>query len=218
MTTSTHKIRTAATVLASLVALAVPAAAQTTGGIYTITGGTSVEQATVRAALNVTTFNWSCVPGSIKISIVAGADSQATPGTILLDASLLDTGSFSWGIVQHEYAHQVDWYLLRPETRTALAKVLGGSTWGVGITGGANVAHANLTGERFASELAYAFWPSSANAIAPVGKLSPKAFRALLGSLLKPRTAIAATLAAADVPTTASATAPAVLISREPQR
>ena len=99
ITTSTHTIMTAATVLASLVALAVPAAAQTTGGIYTITGGTSGEQATVRAALNVTTFNWSCVPGTVRITIVAGANSEATPGTILLDASLLDTGTFSWGIV-----------------------------------------------------------------------------------------------------------------------
>ena len=214
MTTSTHKIRTAATVLASLVALAVPAAAQTTGGIYTITGGTSGQQATVRAALNVTTFNWSCVPGTVRITIVAGADTQAAPGAILLDANLLDAGTFSWGIVQHEYAHQVDWYLLRPDMRTALAKVLGGSTWGVGITGGANVAHDSLTGERFASQLAYAFWPSTNNAIEPFGKLTPKAFRALLGSLLRPRTA-APTIVAAVTPIAATAAAPAAIITTE---
>ena len=214
MKTSTHKIRTAATVLASLVALAVPAAAQTTGGDYTITGGTSGQQATVRAALNVTTFNWSCVPGTVRITIVAGADTQASPGTILLDANLLDAGSFSWGIVQHEYAHQVDWYLLRPDIRSALVKVLGGSTWGVGITGGANVTHDNLTGERFASELAYAFWPSANNAIEPFGTLAPKAFRALLGSLLRPRTA-ASTIVAAATPIAATAAAPAAIITPE---
>ena len=87
--------------------------------------------------------------------------------------------------------------------------MLGGSTWGVGITAGVNVAHDKLTGERFASEPAHAFWPSAANAIEPFGTLAPKAFRALLGSLPKPRTASSATADATAIPTSASATAPA---------
>ena len=40
------------------------------------------------------------------------------PGQIWLDASLLDSGRFSWGVVQHEYAHQVDFGAPRP-TRCA---------------------------------------------------------------------------------------------------
>jgi hypothetical protein len=51
------------------------------------------------------------VPGTITISISRCGCAGATPGSILLDEDTLTSSPFgaryAWGIVQHEYAHQV---------------------------------------------------------------------------------------------------------------
>jgi hypothetical protein len=95
-----------AALLCGLVALALPAWASATGGRYTIVNGTRPERQTVVSALDASAFDWNLVRTRITIQIVRGLDSQAVPGTMWLDADLLDTGIFSWGVVQHEYAHQ----------------------------------------------------------------------------------------------------------------
>jgi hypothetical protein len=113
-----------AVLLGCLVALALPVWASAAGGRYTIVGGTRPERQAVVSALEASSFDWSLVRTEITIRIVRGLDSQAVPGTIWLDANLLDAGTFSWGVVQHEYAHQVDYALFDDALRVHLPTVL----------------------------------------------------------------------------------------------
>jgi hypothetical protein len=188
-------MRHAVPVLSAFAALALPAFAHASGGNYVFDGGTPAEQATVRAALNASSFDWSRVPAQIVIHIERGAASEATPGQITLDASLLDSGRFASGVVQHEYAHQVDFFLLDEAKRARLASVLGGTTWWApGATSSmapnGSLKHAQLSSERFASTLAWAYWQSPENCMRPKlagaesGTVKPAAFRALLEKLL----------------------------------
>ena len=116
-----------------------------------------------------------------------GLQSEAAAGNIWLDANLLNAGRFSWGIVQHEYAHQVDFFLLDDAKRALLETALGGADWCYGVLG---LAHAQYGCERFASTLAWAYWPSPDNAMKPVSAADESAamvatkFRALLAVLI----------------------------------
>jgi hypothetical protein len=176
-------------VLCLLAALSlVPAApAAAAGGNYLLSGGTAYEQSQVTQALNASAFDWSLVPRTITIHIGRGIATEATPGDIWLDANLLDAGVFSWGTVQHEYAHQVDFFLLDDAKRQFLLGVLGGKDWCYDVAG---LAHAQHGCERFASTLAWAYWPSSRNIMKPTSSkdesaaLAPAAFRAQLASLI----------------------------------
>jgi hypothetical protein len=175
--------------LCAFVALALPAWASAGGGHYTLVGGTKAERQTVFSALEASSFDWSLVKTRITIEIVRGIDSQALPGRIWLDADLLDAGTFSWGVVQHEYAHQVDYALLDDALRGRLLPLLGGSTWCYTT---AALPHGEYGCERFASTLAWSYWPSPDNCLKPAwtgdesSALPPRRFRALLDSLLKP--------------------------------
>ena len=82
------------------------------GGRYTVVGGTARNTAEVKKALNASRFDWSLVPEQITIHVVPGKEASSTPGHIWLSPELLSSGMFAWGIVQHEYAHQVDFFLL----------------------------------------------------------------------------------------------------------
>jgi hypothetical protein len=169
-------------VLAAALALAPGAAA--TGGRYVFDGGTPAQQAQVRAALAASSFDFSVVPTAVTVHIARGTDSRATPGQVWLDADLLDAGSFAWGVVQHEFAHQVDDLVLDDADRAALQAALGGTAWCSGA------AHGDLACERFADLVAWAYWPSPDNVMRPAGgadeggQLAPAAFRALLARLL----------------------------------
>jgi hypothetical protein len=171
-----------------LAALALAGTARAAGGSYVFDGGTPTEQDQVRKALNASAFDWNLVPARITVHIAPGISSEASRGELWLDAGLLDTGVFSWGIIQHEYAHQVDFFLLRDDLRTALAPRLGGISWWGQPGDGA--AHASLTSERFASTLAWAYWPSSRNILKPMSPtdesaaMAPATFRALLASTI----------------------------------
>ncbi len=116
-----------------------------------------------------------------------GIDSFSLKGAFWIDADLLDAGSFSWGTVQHEYAHQVDFFLLDDPTRSALVATLGGASWWQALPG---TPWAELTSERFASTLSWAYWPSAANSAKPTSvrdasaAMAPAAFRATLASVL----------------------------------
>jgi hypothetical protein len=158
-------------------------------------GGTPAERSTVRAAFAASRFPWELVTARVVIHIERGVPSHAMRGEIWLDGNLLDAGRFSWGVVQHEFAHQVDFFLLDDAKRAVLAARLGGVQWW--DTGRATLAasngfpaHASLTAERFASSLTWAFWPCRDNVLRPeqpgdeAGALAPREFRALLASLL----------------------------------
>jgi hypothetical protein len=180
-------------VVAAVLALAPCALAG--GGRYLFQGGTSSERAQVVEALEASSFPWGIVPGRVTIHIQPGP-SFATPGDIYLDARLLDQGTPAWGIVQHEYAHQVDFLLLRPGQRGKLERLLGGRAWLGGAergNAGSGAAHASLAGERFASEIAWAYWPSRLNVLRPTstrseaGHVPLAKFRRVLASLLRRR-------------------------------
>lgn len=151
-------------------------------------GGTPAEHATVRAALAASSFDWSVLPQAVTVHVGDYGSSYSTPGNAYLDASLLDSGRYSWGVVQHELGHQVDFLLLDDAKRALLEQQLGGQDWCYSTPG---LAHAEHACERFASELAWAYWPSAANSMAPGATngesdaMPVAAFRALLTRLLE---------------------------------
>lgn len=163
-----------------------PAAAA--GGNYVIAGGTAYEQAQVRQALNASSFDWNVVPIQVTIHIARGIPvSYSIPGQTWLDANLLDSGTFSWGVVQMEYAQQVQLTVIDAPMRAELTGLLGAQQWcydNPALPSGANAC------ERFAATLAWAYWPSSDNSMEPVtssdwsASMNPKAFRTLLSQLL----------------------------------
>jgi hypothetical protein len=181
------------------------------GGSYAFDGGTAREQATVRSALNASSFDWSLIPRTITVHIGAVDGSYSTAGDVYLDASLLDSGRFAWGVVQHEFGHQVDFFLLDDAKRALLQQQLGGQDWCYETPG---LQHADHGCERFASELAWAYWQSPDNSVqGPEASGMPvAAFRALLAQL------IGAPTTAAAAPSTAKAFAPAVAPKKKPKR
>lgn len=173
--------------VALVLVLVAPGLARAAGGNYVFASGTPQEQAQVHAALEASSFDWSLVPQTITIHIDRGHESDATAGSIWLDADLVDAGQFAWGTIQHEYAHQVDFFLLDDAKRAALAPLLGGSSWW--STSPAQ-SHGDASCERFASTLAWAYWQSGANSMRPASAhdesaaLAPAAFRALVAQTL----------------------------------
>ena len=175
------------TLVSAICFLAFAQSAFAAGGSYTIAGGTPKEQATVRAALQASSFNWSLIPQTITIHVGPIGDSYSTYGDVYLSASLLDSGRFSWGVVQHEMGHQVDFFLFDDAKRTQFGQALGGKDWCYSISG---LAHSDYGCERFASELAWAYWQSPDNSMKPTspndeaGFMPVAQFRALLTQLI----------------------------------
>jgi len=62
------------------------------------------------------------VPEQVTIRIAAGLAPSAQAGTIELDSGLVQAGRFAWGVIQHEYAHEVDFFLLNDTLRATLAQ------------------------------------------------------------------------------------------------
>jgi hypothetical protein len=171
---------------AAFFAVSAPAAS-TRGAGYAFVGGTRGERTQVQKALATSSFDWSIIPRQITIHIELGVESRAVPGEIWLDARLLDSGRFSWGVVQHEYAHQVDFFLLRDANHAELMRMSGGKAWCWDTPG---LQHSDYGCERFASTLAWAYWQSNENCMKPVSKsdesagMTPAGFRALLARML----------------------------------
>ena len=187
MARATHLVLAA--FAAALLALGFGAVnARAAGGNYVCDGGTVAQHAQVRKALNASAFPWGVVAEQVTIHISSGHASEATPGEIWLDASLLDSGKFAWGVVQHEYAHQVDFSLFNDGIRSQLLAKVGGSSW----WSLPELGHAKLGAERFASTLAWAYWPSPANSMKPQSKrdesaaMAPAAFRQLVAQVVAP--------------------------------
>jgi hypothetical protein len=168
------------------------ATASARGGHYVFEGGTAGQQRQVRAALEISSFNWSVVPAVVTIHLHKGTDTYATAGDIWVDTDLVAAGMFAWGPIQHEYAHQVDFFLLNDALRAQLNTALGGATWSRNATLASlhGPGHATLGAERFASTLVWAYWQSSDNSLRPTGKksesaaMAPDRFRALLERML----------------------------------
>ncbi|HSX22142.1 MAG TPA: hypothetical protein VLE97_05125 [Gaiellaceae bacterium] len=121
---------------ALVVALAVAAVlgfssnALASGGNYTVDGGTPFERLQVESALGASGFDWSMVQTLVTIHVARGVGgSHSLPGQIWLDSTVLDTGAFSWGVVQMEYAQQVQFALVTPEMRGPLTTLLGAQQW-----------------------------------------------------------------------------------------
>lgn len=184
-----QSLRHLALILTAVGALGTSAPALAAGGDYTFAGGTAKQQGQVKAALNASSFNWSLVPQQIVIHIAPGISSEATVGNIWLDSNLLNTGMFAWGVVQHEYAHQVDFFLLADPQRALLTQRLHAHDWCYGILG---LGHRQYGCERFASTLAWAYWPDRRNSQRPTSAkaesaaMAPARFRGLLSKLLSP--------------------------------
>jgi hypothetical protein len=157
------------------------------GGNYTFAGGTAKEQATVRSALDASNFDWGLIPSSITFTIGSVGASYSTYGHVFIDSQLLDSGRFSWGVVQHEMGHQVDFFLLDDAKRRLLEQRLGGKDWCYSVP---DLKHSDYGCERFASELAWAYWPSPDNSMRPTSPtdeaaaMPPAVFRTLLAELL----------------------------------
>jgi hypothetical protein len=169
-------------------ALALAPAAFASGGHYTFASGTSGEQQQVTQALDASTFDWSLVPTQVTIHIVRGIPvSYSTPGQIWLDADLLDSGSFAWGVVQMEFGQQVQYTLLNADAQSRLIGILGARQWCYDdptLPRGSNAC------ERFAAMLAWSYWPAAGNSMRPScpsdwsASTSPKAFRSMLVQLI----------------------------------
>jgi hypothetical protein len=163
--------------------LSAPAGAAARQHHLALAGGTAREREQVSAALAASSFDWQLVPAQIAIHIARGVPSRATPGEIWLDANLLDAVMFAWGVVQHEYAHQVDFFLLDAADRAVLLRQLGGSVW----CSDQAERRDQLGCERFASTLAWAYWPSRENCMRPqtARPFTRAQFRGLVSRLLR---------------------------------
>ena len=178
--------------VAALMVLAWAGSASARGGKYVFDGGTLKQQAQVRVALAVSSFNWSIVPTTVTIHLHKGTGTYAMPGEIWLDTDLVSSGTFAWGPIQHEYAHQVDFFLLNDGQRTRLNGLLGGKVWShtPGTAARHGPDHTSLGAEHFASTLAWSYWQSPANSLKPTSKkdesaaMAPGKFRALLAQML----------------------------------
>lgn len=182
--------------------------ASAAGGNVTFAGGTAREQAAVHAALDASSFDWGLLPQTITVHIGDFGDSYSVFGNVYLSAALLDTGRFSWGVVEHEFGHQVDFFLLDDAKRAQLLQLLGGADWCYSVPG---LTHSSYGCERFASELAWAYWPSPDNSMRPTAAGSESAgipvaqFRAALAMLLGvPSVGAAPTLVKAFAPAKAA--------------
>ncbi|MDX6449964.1 MAG: hypothetical protein QOH16_13 [Gaiellaceae bacterium] len=179
--------RTLLTLFSAICFFAFAQSALAGGGSYAFVGGTPKEQATVHSALEASSFSWDLIPSTIAIHIGPYGDSYSTYGQIYLDASLLDSGRFAWGVVQHEMGHQVDFFLLDDTKRAQLLHLLGGGDWCYAVSG---LKHSDYGCERFASELAWAYWQSPDNSMKPsgssneAGAIPVAQFRAVLTQLI----------------------------------
>jgi hypothetical protein len=158
------------------------------GGHYAFVGGSDAARAAVHSVLDASRFDWDLVEEEITIRITDCGCAGANPGEIILDEEGLTNPRFgpkyAWGIVQHEYAHQVDFFLLDARDRRRVRQWLGGSDW---CHEDPDVDHDDHDCERFASSLAWAYWPRyRRNIMAVHTAVTAAEFRELLPRLLGP--------------------------------
>ena len=155
-------------VFVALASLAWAGNAPAAGGHYVFDGGSAEARLQVRAALDRSAFDWSLVQATITIRISDCGCAGSRPGEILLDERQLTASPFgpryAWGIVQHEYAHQLDFFLLTPADRERVIRRFGGAAWCYEVRG---LARDDYGCERLATLVAWAYWRSTANVERP---------------------------------------------------
>ncbi len=174
---------------ATLVALVLPGSALPApgGADVTFDGGTRRERTQVRAALGASAFDWRLLRQRTTVHIGPYGTSRSTPGQVWLDAGLLHSGRFAWATVMDEFAHQIDYVLLDEPRRRILQDRLGAPAWCYEVPG---LDHAENGCERFASMVAWAYWPSKENAYRPrcradeTSSMTATDFRTLLAELI----------------------------------
>ena len=138
------------------------------GGNYVFAGGSLAARAQVQAALDRSAFDWDVVPGQVTIRITSCGCAGSRPGEIVLDEGQLTSSPFGsryvWGIVQHEYAHQVDFLVLDESDRDRFSRRYGAGAWCYEVGG---LDHDAYGCERLATLVAWAYWRSPANAQRP---------------------------------------------------
>jgi hypothetical protein len=161
------------------------AASHVASANYAVVGGSTRESAQIEAALAASSFDWRVLP-SIQVHVEPGVPARSTPGHVWLSSELLSSGRFGWAVIQDEFAHQVDFFLLDDDEREILNAALGGDSW----YAGASVPHSRRGVERFTSTFVWAYWPARENSYRPRSKgdesaaLRPTSFRSLLELLL----------------------------------
>jgi hypothetical protein len=174
-------------ILLAFVSLLLPAQAFAGGGNYEFAGATPAERSTIRAALNTSSFDWGVVAQRVTIHVGPYGVSRSTPQHIWLDRGLVASGRFAWGTIMDEYAHQVDFLVLDPQHREVLQQRLRASAWCYERDG---LAHSANGCERFASMVAWAYWPSKHNSYSPRSRADESAampageFRQLVSTMV----------------------------------
>ena len=157
-----------------------------TSASYAVDGGNARDRAQIEAALAASSFDWSLLP-QIQVHVRSGVPARSAPGHVWLSPELLATGRFAWAVIQDEFAHQVDFFLLDEGDREFLNATLGGDLWY-----GRGLPHARRGVERFTSTFVWAYWPARENSYRPrtlrdeSAALEPRLFRALLAQMLSP--------------------------------
>jgi len=177
------------TLAALFAALCLAGGAQAAGGNFVFVGGSDEAREQVQSALEASRFDWDVVPEQVTIQISRCGCGGARPGVIVLDEDILVSSPFgpryAWGIVQHEYAHQVDFLLFGRSERRAIRRVLGGADWCYERPG---LGHDDHGCERFATMSAWSYWRSPDNVQRPDWAarppVRPVAFRRLVNRLV----------------------------------
>jgi hypothetical protein len=171
--------------LAALVALALPGTAGATDLALELSGGSEAARAEVIAALDASAFDWSLIGQPVTVQILDCGCAGSRAGVVVLDETLLASSpygdAYTWGIVQHEFAHQVWWYALDDERRSELQALLGGADLCYEEPG---LAHDDHACELFASTLGWAYWRVAGNPMQAEKVMGARRFRRLLSRML----------------------------------
>jgi hypothetical protein len=150
--------------IALFATLTLAGTAQAAGGNYVFDGGSPEAQDTVRVALEASRFDFDRVPAQITIRISKCGCAGARSGVIVLDEDVITDTShgdrYSWGVIQNEYAHQIDFLLFQGADRAAMRRVVGGNDWCYERAG---LLHDEHGCERFSDAFTWAFWPTTQN-------------------------------------------------------
>jgi hypothetical protein len=171
--------------LAALAALVLPGKAGAADVALEFSGGSDTARAEVIAALDASAFDWSLIGRPVTVQIFECGCAGSRPGVVVLDETMLASSpygrAYTWGIVQHEFAHQVWWYALDDERRSELQALLGGRDLCYEQPGLPHDAHAC---ELFASTMTWAYWPVAGNPMQAEKVMGARSFRRLLSRLL----------------------------------
>ncbi len=167
--------------LCLLLALVFTPPALASGGHYTFSGGSSFDVRRYGQALRVSAFNWSLLEQVVTVRIAPGLASGAIPGRITPDAPTRQRRIF----VACRAARVRASGGLLPARRCGARAVCREARGPDVVSGRGRLPHGAYGCERFASTLAWAYWPSAQMRPMSPGDesaaMKPARFRALLG-------------------------------------